>query len=110
MAIALTAAKKIFASKPAQVVYATVGMTVTDKVVSPMIDYIKLPKAEKEKLKAAKKQAKAEREMTKYAKKAMQYGIAAGKIEAPVETHLDNDSLDVMSEAQTAEETKEAAK
>lgn len=90
MAIALTVAKKVFTSKPAQVIYATAGMTVTEKVLSPAIDYIKLPKEEKAKIKAAKKQAKAEKKMTEFAQKAMKYGVAAGKIQAPVETHLDN--------------------
>lgn len=98
MAIALTAAKKIFTSKPAQVVYATVGMTVTDKVVSPMIDYIKLPKEEKAKIKAAKKQAKVEKKMEKFAKKAMQYGIAAGKIQAPEEAPVEQLSEDELLE------------
>lgn len=108
MAIVLNVAKKALMSKPAQVVYATAGMVVTEKVVSPAVDWIKLPKDEKKKLAAAKKQAKMEKKMNECAKKAMQYGIAAGKIQAPVETHLDNEALDVMSEAQQkTEETKE---
>lgn len=108
MAIILNVAKKALTSRPAQVVYATAGMVVTEKVVSPAVDWIKLPVAEKKKLAAANKQTRIEKKMKKFAKKAMKYGIAAGKIQAPEEAPVEEkpqleeadllDNYDLVSE------------
>ena len=91
---------KVFTSKPAQVVYATTGAVLVDKIVSPAVDYMRLSKEEKATLKALKKQQKNKEKALKYAEKATKYGVAAGFVQEPVETHLDNEALDIMSEAQ----------
>lgn len=88
---------KVFTSKPAQVVYATTGAVLVDKVVSPAVDYIKLSPEQRKTLKTLKKQAKMKEKAIKAAKKAAELGVAAGLIN-PEEKKVEEIDQETMLE------------